>query len=55
MKKLRVRRGEDNRKRRDVDDGNSGSKDDDDGNKDEDGWCFQLEGIQIVTDTPSAD
>ena len=45
-------------KTKDVD--NFGSKDSDDGNSRskvdvEDGWCFQLEGIQIVTDTPSAD
>ena len=44
---------------KDVDDGNSGSKDNDNGNSkskgdDEDGWCFHMEGIPIVTDTPSA-
>ena len=54
-KKLKARRGEDDRKWSDVDDGNSRSKDGNDGNEDEDGWCFQLEGIQTVTDTPIAD
>ena len=44
---------------KDVDDSNSGSKDGDDGNSrskgdDEDEWCFQLEGFQTTTNTPSA-
>ena len=59
-KKLRHRHGQDGTKRRDVDDGNSRSQDDDDDNSrikgdDDDWWCFQLEDIQIVTDTPTAD
>ena len=36
QKKLRARRGEDDRKRSDVGDSNFGSKDDADGNEDED-------------------
>ena len=54
-KKLRARRGEEDRKRRDLDDDNTGSKGVYDGNEDEDGSCFQLEGIQTVKDIPTAD
>ena len=46
-------------KTKDVDDGNTRSKHGDDSNSrskgdDEDKWCFQLEGIQVVTNTPTA-
>ena len=47
-------------KTKDVDDGNSGSKHGDAGNSrsmgdDKDEWCFQLEGIQTIKDTPTTD